>query len=794
MIIVIPLGGTGERFKKCGYSVPKALIKTHEKEVIYHLLDNLNIKSADSVIIPYNKEYVHYFLENKLKKRYPEVKFNFIVLENNTRGAVETIYKGLQEVKIEKDTSVICIDCDNFYLTDIIKLWNCKNCVFTFKDKSEEERFSYINTKGNYITDIVEKCKISDLACTGAYGFSSVEQLEKYCLRLIKNNKTQKGEFYTSGLIKEMIDDGIEFYYEEIQNKDYFSIGTPTQLKEFNTAFLLDLDGTLVTTDHIYTDVWKNILKKYNLSIDRSFFDYFIKGKSDFGFMRYLISNIRDDEIKDISNMKDSGFIKLLSESKEEFVIDGVLEFLEKHKNSKIAIVTSCNKSSAEYILRKSGIENYVNVLVAADDCEKHKPNPEPYERAMYLLNVTKDMCVTIEDSMSGYTSAKRSGVNNVFIKVNESSSNEILSQPDIKFENYNKLDLLTNINNDLNGKEYYCDIIKKHVSHIPILNIMASNKDLKTGYICDIYLYNVTLKNKSKMEFVLKISNSDNELSKTAKKLNMYHNEKYFYDNIRDIVSININVPKTITTFIENNTTCIALENLSNKKGSFDIDLNKNITVLLNLVDKIHSMHTNFSFANDEEVLNVMKPLKKVKDIAHYQKLVENRFNKYLKTYGDLMNENIKNILINIHKNYGKISMLLSEFPLSFCHGDLKSPNIFYEDNKTPYFLDWQYIHLGKGISDIAFLLVESINFDKRVVELVINYYYKLTEQITSYSYEQFMKDFKLSLCMFPFFVCVWFGSEDPDKLLDKTFPIRFMKNVFKYYEEYLGDGFLFS
>ncbi len=28
-----------------------------------------------------------------------------------------------------------------------------------------------------------------------------------------------------------------------------------------------------------------------------------------------------------------------------------------------------------------------------------------------------------------------------------------------------------------------------------------------------------------------------------------------------------------------------------------------------------------------------------------------------------------------------------------------------------------------------------------------------------------------------------VWFNSEDPDKLIDKSFPIAFMKNLLDYY-----------
>ena len=72
--------------------------------------------------------------------------------------------------------------------------------------------------------------------------------------------------------------------------------------------------------------------------------------------------------------------------------------------------------------------------------------------------------------------------------------------------------------------------------------------------------------------------------------------------------------------------------------------------------------------------------------------------------------------------------------------------------------------------------------------VELVLNYYYCLiSEKIKNYTYEEFMCDFKANLCIFPFVVCVWFNSEDNDKLLDKIFPIRFMKNLMDYYSYFL-------
>ena len=42
MIIIIPLGGIGERFKNNGYKMPKAMIKVFGKPILYYLLENIN--------------------------------------------------------------------------------------------------------------------------------------------------------------------------------------------------------------------------------------------------------------------------------------------------------------------------------------------------------------------------------------------------------------------------------------------------------------------------------------------------------------------------------------------------------------------------------------------------------------------------------------------------------------------------------------------------------------------------------------------------------------------------------
>ena len=79
--------------------------------------------------------------------------------------------------------------------------------MFTFLSKDINPIFSYLKTDENEnIKQIIEKQKISNVACTGAYGFKSYYNLMNYCGYIINNNITQKEEFYTSGVINYMLE------------------------------------------------------------------------------------------------------------------------------------------------------------------------------------------------------------------------------------------------------------------------------------------------------------------------------------------------------------------------------------------------------------------------------------------------------------------------------------------------------------------------------------------------------------------------------------------------------------
>jgi len=139
------------------------------------------------------------------------------------------------------------------------------------------------------------------------------------------------------------------------------------------------------------------------------------------------------------------------------------------------------------------------------------------------------------------------------------------------------------------------------------------------------------------------------------------------------------------------------------------------------------------------------------------------------------------------IVSRFHEIQKRFSEGPhLTFIHGDIKSPNIFYDvrHDYEPYFIDWQHCAMGKGTQDLVFFIMESFEISnlKTIFPLLKQYYYKklLEYGVRSYSEEEFERDVHDSICFIPFFTCIWFGTIPQDELIDKNFPYFLIKKLF--------------
>lgn len=76
-----------------------------------------------------------------------------------------------------------------------------------------------------------------------------------------------------------------------------------------------------------------------------------------------------------------------------------------------LALVSSSLRWMVEAVLGATGLEGAFGAVVAAEDVEREKPDPEPYLRAARALGVGPGSAVVLEDTPTGVLSGRSAGL-----------------------------------------------------------------------------------------------------------------------------------------------------------------------------------------------------------------------------------------------------------------------------------------------------------------------------------------------------------------------------------------------
>ena len=107
---------------------------------------------------------------------------------------------------------------------------------------------------------------------------------------------------------------------------------------------------------------------------------------------------------------------------------------------TRVAVVSTTEHRLVVTALGRVGLLDLVDFVVGGDDVARHKPDPEPYARALKALGVAAHEAVAFEDSPSGVASAQAAGVHT--LGYTGSSVPQDLSAADELFSSFELLDL----------------------------------------------------------------------------------------------------------------------------------------------------------------------------------------------------------------------------------------------------------------------------------------------------------------------------------------------------------------
>jgi HAD superfamily hydrolase (TIGR01509 family) len=799
MNIIIPLGGKESRFSNNGYTLPKPLIPIFEKPLFEYVMDHLVLQENDFVFIIYHKKLDAHDFSASIQKKYPRVQF--ICIDHDTSGASETLYIGITHIlkHMKYHNKCLVLDCDTFYTENIVDIFrhSLHNTVFFTKNKDPDPIYSYIEMiNDNVIVNISEKNKISDNANTGAYAFTDICLLHQYCKYVLDQKIAYNGEPYTSCVIDIMIKSNIPFQGYKLDEDTVFSLGTPEAVKKYveNThAFMFDFDGTIVNSDDVYYNVWSEILTKYSVKLTPELFNKYIRGNDDKFVKNYFLANA-NISLKQLSNLKDLLFLKNI---KYVQPINGIQDTLRQiyRKGHKICVVTNCNREAATTILNHMNITPYIDFTVCSEDCLCGKPDSMPYKIALQRYNICNTKCIIFEDTKTGILSGK-----GIYPKLVVGIDTNYLSDELVRYGANMTLcdyeffcidDYIKNMDNRNNDIMVLKNMITKS-STKNIQNISIDETKLKGGFIANVIAFKIETAYGEQLSQILKYENTqENNLSAIATQLKLYEREYYFYTDISKYINVKYPYFYNLVTNAAGNTCGVVLDNLFDKKFEINVNLNENIDVTLKIVDRMAKMHSYFW---GKDLKNIFPELKHSMDnVFHpfFTVFIEEQYEAFKIKWFQNLNIKQQKICDDIYKRFFNIQKGFSHGNhLTFIHGDIKSPNIFYDiaNGYEPYFIDWQHCAIGKGAQDMVFFVIESFHISNlsTVFQLVKHYYYmKIIEYgVSDYSFSVFERDIIDAICYVPFFTGVWFGTTPHDELIDKSFPHYFISKMFHLLE----------
>jgi beta-phosphoglucomutase len=177
-----------------------------------------------------------------------------------------------------------------------------------------------------------------------------------------------------------------------------------------NYGFIFDMDGVIVDSNPYHRIALKQFCEKYGYSLSDEDLLTKIYGRTNKEWITNVFGVLAPEQLNDYAEEKEALYRQL--HEKDIVPLRGVRQFLTLLDQLKFpkAIGTSAPMINVEFILRKTDLTEYFQVILKDTDITIGKPHPEIYLKAAQRLGLAPDHCVVLEDSLSGIAAGRAAG------------------------------------------------------------------------------------------------------------------------------------------------------------------------------------------------------------------------------------------------------------------------------------------------------------------------------------------------------------------------------------------------
>lgn len=201
-------------------------------------------------------------------------------------------------------------------------------------------------------------------------------------------------------------------------------------------AIIFDCDGVIADTEPIHLAGFKRVLAEEGIALaDEDYFAHYLALDDRGCFNRIFVE--RKTELTPAR-------LRELIERKAMYVhqamqtgltlLPGAAEFIHKAADRyPLAIASGALRAEVELVVNYGGLRECFRAIVGAEDTLHGKPHPDPFIKALELLNqsladrIAPHECLVVEDSLHGIRAAHQAGMR--CLAVSNSYPEEMLTE-----------------------------------------------------------------------------------------------------------------------------------------------------------------------------------------------------------------------------------------------------------------------------------------------------------------------------------------------------------------------------
>ena len=204
---------------------------------------------------------------------------------------------------------------------------------------------------------------------------------------------------------------------------------------------IFDMDGVIIDSEEIHKKAYYETFNTLNIEVSDTLYKSFTGSSTINAFQRLVAHfNLKNDP-KELVLDKRKRYVNFFENDPNLHLVTGVEEIIKYFYKKGIILILASSSAmiNIDRVFNRFKLNTYFAAKISGADLKESKPNPEIFNKAAILGNISKESCVVIEDSDNGIKAANDANIF-VFGYANKLSEGQTLENADFVINHFSEL------------------------------------------------------------------------------------------------------------------------------------------------------------------------------------------------------------------------------------------------------------------------------------------------------------------------------------------------------------------